>query len=90
MKYKDFIAKAAIQIMAQQCQSFGEEQFTEETENGTIVGPSTKVKNTAYYAVIAAKALAEELEEDFVYPDKDLELNHKMSDYESFFDSYNQ
>lgn len=87
MKYKEFLAKAAIEIMAQQCQSLRDDQFTEETETGTIVGPSTDVKNAACYAVIAAKALAEELEEDFAYVRKD-ESNHKMSDYENFFESY--
>ena len=88
MKYKEFIAKAAIEIMAHQCESFNEHIFTKEDKDGTILGPSDKLKEAAMNAVIAAKALAEELEEDFVYLDKDFNTNHKMSDYEDFFDEY--
>jgi hypothetical protein len=88
MKYKQFIANAAIQIMAVQCESINRRKFAKELEDGTIDGPSDCLKEAASNAVIAAKALADELEEDFVYQNKDLETNHKMSDFEKFFDDY--
>ena len=88
MKYKEFIANAAIQIMAVQCEYINRHMFAKELEDGTIAGPSDRLKEAASNAVIAAKAIADELEEDFVYPNKDLETNHKMSDFEKFFDEY--
>lgn len=88
MKYKDFIAKAAIQIMAHQCESFNEHMFTKTDKDGNVLGPSIKIEDAASNAVIAAKALAEELENDFVYEKKDLDANHKMSDNEDFFEEY--
>lgn len=86
MKYKEFIAKAAIEIMAHQCESFNENMFTTMKEDGTIIGPSIEVEDAAMHAVIAAKALAKELEEDFAYENKD--GNHKMNKFEDFFDKY--
>ena len=88
MKYKEFIAKAAIEIMAAQCKSFKEDEFVVDDEDNTILGPSIKIENAALNAVIAAKILAIELEDDFVYKKKDLENNHKMYDYEDFFEEY--
>ena len=88
MKYKDFIAKAAIQIMAHQCESFNEHMFTKTDKDGNVLGPSIDLEDAAMNSVVAAKALAKELEEDFVYENKDFETNHKMSDYEDFFDEY--
>ena len=88
MKYKEFIANAAIQIMAVQCESIDRSKFTKELENGTIAGPNDRLKEAASNAVIAAKALADELEDDFGYQNKDLESYHKMSDFENFFDDY--
>lgn len=86
MKYKEFIAKAAIQIMAHQCESFNENMFTKVDKDGNITGPSLEVTEAAYNSIVAAKALAKELEDDFVYEKKD--DNHKMSDFEDFFDEY--
>ena len=86
MKYKDFIAKAAIQIMAHQCESFSEHMFTKTDKEGNITGPSLEVTEAAYNSIVAAKALAEQLDEDFVYEKKG--DNHKMHDFEDFFDEY--
>lgn len=86
MKYKEFIAKAAIEIMAHQCESFNENMFTKTDKDGNITGPSLEVTEAAYNSIVAAKALAKELEDDFVYEKKD--DNHKMSDFEDFFDEY--
>ena len=88
MKYKEFIAKAAIRIMAHQCESFNEHMFTKTDKDGNVIGPSDKVKEAAYNSVVAAKALAEELEDDYAYEKKDFETNHKMHDDEDFFDEY--
>ena len=88
MKYKDFIAKAAIQIMAHQCESFNERSFTKEDKDRNILGPSIKVEEAAMNSVVAAKALAAALENDFVYENQDLETNHKMKHFEDFFDVY--
>lgn len=86
MKYKEFIAKAAIEIMAHQCESFRSDMFTKEDKDGNITGPSVDVTEAAYNAVVAAKALAEQLDEDFAYENKD--GNHKMNNFEDFFDEY--
>lgn len=86
MKYKEFIAKAAIEIMAHQSESFRSDMFTKEDKDGNITGPSVDVTEAAYNAVVAAKALAEQLDEDFAYENKD--GNHKMNNFEDFFDEY--
>ena len=65
MKYKEFIAKAAIQIMAAQCESFNEHMFTKTDKDGYVIGPSIEVQDAAMNSVVAAKALAKELD-DFV------------------------
>ena len=88
MKYKEFIANAAIQIMAHQCESFNESSFVKTDKNDNVIGASDKVQQAASNSVIAAKALADELEDDFCFGDADLEDNHKMTDYEDFFDAY--
>lgn len=88
MKYKEFIAKAAIEIMAHQCESFRSDMFTKEDKDGNITGPSVDVTEAAYNAVVAAKVLAEQLDEDFAYEKEDFSTNHKMSEYEDFFDEY--
>lgn len=83
MKYKDFIAQAAIEIMAQICSSFDKEMFS-----GVNLDPTPDTRDAAINAVVAAKALADELEESFAYQLKDTEDNRKMSDFEPFFDHY--
>lgn len=88
MKYKEFIAKAAIQIMAHQCESFREDMFTKTDKGGNVLGPSIDLEDAAMNSVVAAKTLAAELENDFVYEKKDFETNHKMHDDENFFDEY--
>ena len=88
MKYKDFIAKAAIQIMAHQCESFRSDMFTKTDKDGNVIGPNIDLVDAAMNSVVAAKALAKELEEDFVYERKDFVTNHKMHDNEDFFDDY--
>ena len=77
-----------MQIMAHQCESFNEHMFTKTDKNGNVIGPSDKVKEAASNSVVAAKALAEELEEDYAYEKEDLDTFHKMSDNEEFFDEY--
>ena len=86
MKYKEFIAKAAVEIMAHQCESFNENMFTKTDKNGNVTGPSIELEDAAMNSVIAAKVLAKELEDDFSYDDK--EGNHKMNKFEDFFDKY--
>ena len=88
MIYKEFIAKAAIEIMAHQCESFNERMFTNTDKDGNITGPSIEVIEAAHNSLIAAKELADQLDEDFVYSDEDIENNHKMSKFEPFFDKY--
>lgn len=88
MKYKEFIAKAAIQIMAAQCESFNEHMFTKTDKDGNVLGPSIEVEDAAMNAVVSAKALAKELEEDFSYEKQDFDDNHKMKAFEDFFEEY--
>ena len=89
MKYKEFIAMAATKIAAQQMECLSPEMMVKVMKDGTVSGPSDKVENIISGAVIAAKALAEELEDDFVY-EKSPGDNHKMKEYEEFFDDYDE
>lgn len=84
MKYKDFIAQTAARIVADQVADMNPDALTDE-RNGELE-PNYTIKNLVGDAVIIAKELARELENDFA--DERRISFHKMGDNEPFFDSY--
>lgn len=87
MKYKDFIAMAATKIVAQKIVDIKTKEILKTELDGNIIGINDKVKEIIVSSVNVAKALAEELEVDFVWEDE-LVDNHKMKKDEYFFDYY--
>ena len=86
MKYKDFIAKAAIEIMAHQCTNFTDDMFADTDKEGNYQEPSYAVTWAAIHSINAAMTLADELAESF--DDLETDNNQKMGKHEQFFDSY--
>ena len=87
MTYKDFIAMAATKIVAQKIVDIKTKEILKTELDGNIIGINDKVKEIIVSSVNVAKALAEELEVDFVWEDE-LVDNHKMKKDEYFFDYY--
>ena len=87
MKYKDFMAQAAIQLMAKRLESLKDEDITEHNEENHMMEPTNAVCRIAEEVVIVADVLATELELRFEEQKPD-PLNHKMTNNEEFWDEY--
>ena len=87
MKYKDFMAQAAIQFMAKRLESLKDEDITEHNEEYHIMEPTNAVCRIAEEVVMVADVLASQLELTFD-EQKPGTLNRKMANNEDFFESY--
>ena len=87
MKYKDFMAQAAIQFMAKRLESLKDKELTEYDEEYQILEPTDAVLRIVDEAVMVADVLASQLELTFD-EQKPGTLNRKMANNEDFFESY--